>query len=125
MLVVAILGCFVAAILVLALLGFSRSFAVEAVYRRMAWVPIGALFVEAALWKPMTQHLSYFAVVPPLLTCLASLLLAVMGATLVASSRQRGENIVHLARATLVASIPGVMLLCYVLYGLMKYVRYS
>lgn len=118
MIVLGLMGCLVVAGLVLILLAFPRRFSLAARYRRVAWLPVAALLIEGVLWKPVLTKLSYFAVVPPLLTCIASLFLAAIGATLVMTARERHEDATALLRATLIAAIPGMLLLALLVYGL-------
>ena len=117
MITIGLLGCFGVAALILALLLGAKAGAMEVTYRRLAWLPVTALVIEFALAKPALSRLSYFAIVPPLLTCLLSLFLAVVGATLVAAARERNEPSSGLVRATLVAAIPGMLLFAYLIYG--------
>jgi hypothetical protein len=116
----ALLGCLVAVGLVLSLMAFPRRFNVTATYRKVAWLPVAALVIEAILWKPLLSKLSYFAVVPLLLTCLASLVLTVVGVTLGAAARERHERSKEVLRATVIAAIPGMLLLALMLYGLVN-----
>ena len=118
MLVLGLMGCLVVAGLVLILLAFPRRFSLAERYRRVAWLPVAALLIEGVLWKPVLTKLSYFAVVPPLLTCIASLFLSAIGATLVMIARERHEDATALLRATLRAAIPGMLLLALLVYGL-------
>ncbi len=117
MITIGLLAALVAAALVAALLVFPRRASLAAWFAWVAWLPLGALAIQAALWKPVLAKLSYFAVVPPLLTCVASLLLAIMGATLAITARERNESTARLWRATLIAAIPGLLLLALVLYS--------
>ena len=57
------------------------------------------------------SNLSYVAIIPPLVTCIANLLLAAVGATLVVTARERHEDFTAVLRATLIAAIPGMLLL--------------
>lgn len=116
MITVGLVGLLVAAGLVLTLMAFPRRSSFAARYRRVAWIPVAALLIEGVLWKPVLTKLSYFAIVPPLLTCIASLFLAAVGATLVVTTRERNEGSTEVLRATLIAAIPGMLLL-----GLMVY----
>ena len=118
MIVLGLMGCLVVAGLVLILLAFPRRFSLAARYRRVAWLPVAALLIEGVLWKPVLTKLSYFAVVPQLLTCIASLFLSAIGATLVMTARERREDATALLRATLIAAIPGMLLLALLVYGL-------
>ena len=118
MITLALVGCVVAAGLVWTLLAFPRRFSFAERYRRVAWLPVAALLIEGLLWKPVLTKLSYFAVIPPLVTCMVSLLLAAVGATLVVTARERNESGTAVLRATLIAAIPGMLLLGLLLYGL-------
>lgn len=120
MIALGFLGCLVAAGLLLTLMTFPRHFNLGATYRRVAWLPVAALVIEAILWKPLLTKLSYFAVVPLLLTCVASLVLTVVGATLGAAARERNESSKEMLRATVIAAIPGILLLALMLYGLVN-----
>jgi hypothetical protein len=73
--------------------------------------------VLAARFEPLAIRAPGRDTVPPILTCLLSLVLAVVGATLVAAARERNEPSSGLVRATLVAAIPGVLLFAYMVYG--------
>ena len=117
MITVGLLGCFGVAALILGLLLGAKAWGTEVAYRRLAWLPVTALVIEFALAKPALLRLSYFAIVPPILTCLLSLFFAVVGATLVAPARERNEPFSGLVRATIVAGIPGILLVAYMIYG--------
>jgi hypothetical protein len=109
MITLGLVGCLVAASLVLTLMAFPRRFSFATRYRRVAWLPVAALLIEGVLWKPVLTKLSYFAVIPLLLTCLASLFLT--------TARERNEGSTAALRATLIAAIPGMLLLALMLYG--------
>src|SRR6266545_1180190 len=109
MVIVFVLGGLLAAFVVAVLMFRSAGVPLAVAYARIAWLPVAALIVEALIWKPVLTRLSYFAVVPLLLTCIVSLFFAVIGATLVAQARERGEGRTHLVRATMVAAIPGAL----------------
>jgi hypothetical protein len=117
MITLGLVGLLVAASLVLALLAFPRRFSFAERYRRVAWLPVAALLVEGILWEPALTKLSYFAVIPPLVTCIASLLLAAVGVTLVVTARERNEAFTAVLRAALIAAIPGMLLLGLLVYG--------
>ena len=117
MITLGLVGLLVAASLVWTLMAFPRRFSFAERYRRVAWLPVAALLVEGVLWKPVLTKLSYFAVIPPLVTCIASLFLAAVGTTLVATARERNEDFAAVLRATLIAAIPGMLLLGLLLYG--------
>lgn len=118
MITLGLVGSLVAAGLVWALLAFPRRFSFAERYRRVAWLPVLALLIEGLLWKPALTKLSYFAIIPPLVTCIVSLLLAAVGATLVVTARERNESFEAVLRATLIAAIPGMLLLGLLVYGL-------
>ena len=120
MITLGLVGCLVAASLVLTLMAFPRRFNFAERYRRVAWLPVAALLVEGVFWKPVLTKLSYFAVIPPLVTCIASLLLAAVGATLVVTARERNEWFTAVLRATLIAAIPGMLLLGLLVHGFVK-----
>ena len=117
MITLGLVGCLVATGLVWTLLAFPRRFSFAERYRRVAWLPVAALLIEGLLWKPVLTKLSYFAVIPPLITCIASLLFAAVGATLVVTARERNEAFTAVLRATLIAAIPGMLLLGLLVYG--------
>ena len=117
MITLGLAGLLVAASLVVALLAFPRRLSFAVRYRRVAWLPVAALLAEAVLWKPVLTKLSYFAVIPPLVTCMVSLFLAAVGATLVVTARERNEAFTAVLRATLIAAIPGMLLLGLLAYG--------
>lgn len=117
MITVGLVGCLVAAGLVLTLMALPRRFSFAARYQRVAWLPVAALLIEGVLWKPVLTKLSYAAVIPLLLTCIASLFLTAVGATLVVTARERNEGSTAVLRATLIAAIPGMLLLALMLYG--------
>jgi uncharacterized membrane protein len=117
MLTIALLGVlFLGALGVLLLCAIVQRARLERLFSRVAWVPAAALLLQAIFFFPLMQALSYGVFVLPLFTFVLSVLLVVMGATLVASARQRGEAHAHLTRSTLVASIPAVLIGGYILY---------
>ena len=95
----------------------ARLWTIEVAFVRVAWVPVTALLLEGLFFRKIAAAISYFAVALPVLTCIVSLFLTLMGVTLVASARQREEDDARLLRATVVASIPGAVLLGYILYA--------
>ena len=117
MITLGLLGCLVAASVVLTLMAFPRRFNVAVTYPRLAWLRVAVLLIEGILWKPLLTRLSYFAVVPLLLTCIASLVLTAVGATLVATARARNERSSELLHATLMAAIPALLFLALMFYG--------
>jgi hypothetical protein len=114
---IGLLSCLALAALVAGLVLAAKSGAVEVTFRRLAWLPGTALVIELAIAKPVLARLSYFAIVPPLLTCLFSLFLAVVGATLIAVAHERKEPSSALIRAPVVAAIPGMLLFAYMAYS--------
>jgi hypothetical protein len=117
MITLGLIGCLVAVGLVLTRLAFPRRFTFAARYRRVAWLPVTALLIEGVLWQPVLTKLSYFAVIPLLLTSVASLVLAAVGATLVVKARERDDDATALLGATAIAAIPGLLLLALMVYG--------
>ena len=115
-----LLICVVASLAILCLLARSKGSSLETVFIRISWLPPIALLAQIALW-PFLRRLGYATILPPLLTCVASLFLAVMGATLIAVARQRDEPDGRLVRATFVASSPGMLLAAYVIYAFLGY----
>jgi hypothetical protein len=107
----------VAVAVIVTLMAFPRQLDFELTFRRVAWLPVASLLVQAILWKPLFAKLSYFAVVPLLITCIVSIVLAAVGATLVATTRGRHEESTALLRATLIAAIPGILLLGLMFFG--------
>ncbi len=120
MITLGLVGCLVAAVVVVTLMAFPRQLDFALTYRRVAWLPVAALVVQAILWKPLFSKLSYFAVVPLLLTCIVSFILAAVGATLVATARGRNERSTTVLRATLIAAIPGLLLLGLMFFELVR-----
>ena len=94
----------------------ARRWTIELAFVRVAWIPVTALLLEGLLFRKIAAAISYFAVAIPVLTCVV-LFLTLVGVTLVASARQRHEDDVRLLRATVVAAIPGAVLLGYILYA--------
>ena len=117
---ISLLICVLAILVVLLLLMRPKGSSLEAVFVRLSWLPPAALLVQVILWR-FLQRLSYAAILPPLLTCVVSLFLGVMGATLVAARRERDEPDRRLIRATFVASSPGLLLLAYMIYAFFHY----
>jgi hypothetical protein len=116
----ALLICVLASLVVLLLLVRPKGSSLEAAFVRVSWLPPAALLAQILLWRFLLR-LSYAAILPPLLTCVASLFLGAMGATLVAAARQRGEPDRRLLQATFVASSPGMLLLAYLIYAFLGY----
>lgn len=117
MITIGLVSVLLVAALGLLFLLLTRFWTLEVAFTRVAWVPLVALAVEGVSFAPLSHALGYFAVALPVFTCIASLFLTFIGATLVAASRQRREHHVGLLRATLVASVPGALLAAYVFYA--------
>jgi len=95
------------------LFALGRLWSLEVAYVRISWVPVLALALQAILVRPMAHALSYAFIIPPLLTCIVSLFFGIVGATLLAG-RPRSEQRPGLLRATVLASLPGALLVGYV-----------
>jgi|SRR5215470_6310709 len=102
------------------LFALGRLWSLEVAFIRLAWVPVAALALQAMLWRAMTQTLGYASIVPPLLTCIVSLFFGVVGATLLAA-RSRAEWRPGLLRSTVLASMPGALLVTYVLLSFVRF----
>ena len=101
------------------LFALGRVWSLEVAFIRVAWVPLIALALQAALWRPLTRTLGYAFIIPPLLTCIVSLFFGVVGATLLAA-RPSAERRPRLLLAVALASIPGVLLVTYVVISLIR-----
>src|SRR2546422_738323 len=95
------------------LFALGRLWTLEVAYIRISWVPVVALALQAVLARPLAQALSYAFIIPPLLTSIVSLFFGIIGATLLAG-RPRSERRPGLLRATVLASVPGVLLVGYI-----------
>lgn len=95
------------------LFALGRLWTLEVAYVRISWVPVLALAVQAILVRPMAHALSYAFIIPPLLTCIVSLFFGIVGATLLAG-RPRSERRPGLLRAAVLASVPGALLVGYI-----------
>jgi hypothetical protein len=96
-----------------------RLWTLEVAFIRVAWVPVVALALQAALWRPLTRTLSYAFIILPMLTCIVSLFFGVVGATLLAAHPST-ERRPRLLRAAILASIPAVLLVAYIVVGLLR-----
>ena len=99
-----------------------RIWTLEVAFRRLAWVPVVALTLQLLLWRPLTQALSYGFIVPLLLTCMVSIFFGIVGTTLLAG-RSRAERHSGLFWSTIVASVPGAMLVTYVAVSFVRFFR--
>jgi len=104
------------------LFALGRIWTLEVAFRRLAWVPLVALGLQLLLWRPLTQALSYGFIIPLLLTCIVSIFFGIVGATLLAG-RSRAERHSGLLWSTIVASVPGVMLMTYVAVSFVRFFR--
>lgn len=96
------------------LFALGRRWTLEVAYVRISWVPVSALALQAILVRPMARALSYAFIIPPLLTCIVSLFFGIVGATLLAGS-PRSERPPGLLRAAVLASVPGALLVGYIM----------
>ena len=106
------------------LFALGRLWTLETAFIRLAWLPVAALGLQAMLWRPMTQTLGYASIIPPLLTCIISLFFGIVGTTLLAGGsraeqRPAGSGLLWF---TMLASVPGALLVTYVL---ISFVRFS
>jgi len=101
------------------LFALGRVWTLEVAFIRLAWVPVVALIVQATLWSPLMRILSYAFIILPLLTCIVSLFLGVVGATLLAA-HPSAERRPGLLRATMLASVPGVLLVAYIVVSFLR-----
>lgn len=99
------------------LFALGRLWTLEVAFIRLAWLPMVALALQAMLWRPMARTLGYAFIIPPLLTCVVSLFFGLVGATLLAD-RSRAERRPGLVWATVLVSVPGALLVTYVLVSL-------
>jgi len=121
MLTVGFLGLLVGLLLLVILFALGRVFTLEIAFIRLAWAPVAALALQAALWGPMTRALGYAAIAPPLVTCLVSFFFGIVGATLLAG-RPRSEWHPRLFRSTLLAALPGALLAAYLVVSVLRFI---
>src|SRR5215470_12950920 len=114
MLTLGFAGLLVGPMLLVILFALGRVWTLEIAFIRLAWVPVAALALQGMLWRPMTRTLSYASIIPPLLTCIVSLFFGIVGATLLAGG-SRAVQRPGLLWATMLASVPGALLVTYVL----------
>ncbi len=95
------------------LFALDRPWTLEVGYIRISWVPVAALAFQAIFARPMTRALSYPVIIPPALTCVVSLFFGIVGVTLLAG-RPRSARRPGLLRATVLASVPGALLVGYI-----------
>lgn len=84
-------------------------------YIAISWLPAVALGLEWAFADGLMRALSYAVILLPLATCMLSILLGIVGITLV--MRRSVDPRTTLAAATFLASLPGLMLFGYVIYA--------
>ena len=87
----------------------------------LSWIPSSALLLEFLFSDNLARSLSYLAIVIPLLSCVASFTFTLIGAALIASERQHRERHADLIWATLIASVPGVLLAGYLVFAFVTY----
>ena len=102
------------------LFALGRLWTLETAFIRLAWVPAAALALQAVLWSPMTQSLGYASIIPPLLTCIVSLFFGIVGVTLLVGSRG-AERRPGLLWSTILASVPGALLVIYVVASFVRF----
>ena len=120
MVTLGILALSVALVPLAILFALGRIWTLEVAFIRLAWVPMVALALQAILWRPMVQALSYAFLIPPLLTCIVSLFFGIVGATLLAA-RPRAERRPGLLGSTMLASVPGAMLVAYIVVSFVRF----
>ncbi len=98
------------------LFALGRLWTLEVAYIRISWIPVAALVLQAIFGRPMTQVLSYAATIPRLLTGIVSLFFGIVGTTLLAAHPRSARP--GLLRATLLASVPGALLVGYVVVSI-------
>ena len=79
-----------------------------------------ALALQAVLWRQLTHALSYGFIIPLLLTCIVSLFFGIVGATLLAT-RPSADRRAQLLRSTMLASVPGVLLVAYIVTSFVRF----
>jgi len=102
------------------LFALGRVWTLEVAFVRLAWVPLVALALQMILWRPLTQALSYGFIIPLLLICIVSLFFGIVGATLLAAhpnAKQRPQ----LLRSTMLASVPGALLVAYIVVSFVRF----
>ena len=102
------------------LFALGRLWTLEAAFIRLAGVPVAALALQAMLWRPMTQTLGYASIIPPLLTCIVTLFFGIVGATLLAGS-SGGARRPGLLWSTMLAGVPGALLVAYVAISFVRF----
>lgn len=123
MITVAVLAIVLCAGVAVALLLAAPEGTVRRRFIHVSSIPATALLLEYLFWDRLARRLSYFAVVIPLLTCVASVILAVVGATFIASARERHEHHPALIYSTIIAALPGVLMAGYILLSVVRFVR--
>jgi hypothetical protein len=106
------------------LFALGRVWTLEVAFMRLAWVPLVALALQVTLWRPLTQTLGYGSIVPPLLTCVVSLFFGVVGATLLGAG-PNAKRRPQLLRSTMLASVPGVLLVAYIVVAFVRFLLTS
>ena len=120
MLTLGFLALLVALVLLVILFLLGRMWTLEVAFVRLAWIPLAALALQVILSRPMTRSLGYASILPPLLTCIVSLFFGLIGTTLLAA-RSRTERHPRLLWSTLVAGMPGALLIVYLVVSLASF----
>ena len=94
----------------LILIFLSKLWTIELAYIRLCWVPLLLLSFIYAFRFPLTSKLSYAMLILPILIAFGSLILGIIGIVLIVSARQRLETRRGLIPATIIASVPGLLL---------------
>jgi hypothetical protein len=106
------------------LFALGRVWTLEVSFRRLAWVPVVALALQLILWRPLTQALSYGFIIPLFLTCIVSVFFGIVGVTLLAA-RPTPDRRPQLLRSTILASVPGALLIAYIVISVVRFVLTS
>jgi hypothetical protein len=102
------------------LFALGRVWSLEVAFRRLAWAPVVALALQVALWRPLTRALSYGFIIPILLTCIVSMFFGIVGATLLAT-HPNADRRPQLFRSTMLASVPGALLVGYIVISVVRF----
>lgn len=121
MVTVSLLGLGLAAGLLVAFIALSARWTPQVAFVSVSWIPLVALVLEVVFFQQLAGTLSYAFVALPALTCLASVILAVIGATLLVAAGQRREPLAGLLTATILASMPALLFAGYLLWALAAY----
>jgi hypothetical protein len=125
MITAGLLAVVLCVVLAVILLLAGRAGTAGRLFVQVSWIPSVALLWEYLLSDTLARHLSYAAVLIPILTCVASFVLTVIGATFIASARQHHEDHSALLYATIIAAVPGALLTGYILFSVATHVIHS